>query len=173
MDDTSNPTWGYKADGSAEIFDLAPGEGLPAGWDASPSVITDPDYATAEALTARAAGRSYVPPIVSVDDADHVGVDELADALAKIERLKGIITTGGEESADLVTQVEAAEEALDKAVEDLTALRAALGTAETDRANAVAATEALAADLAAARADLEALTAPAANASAAKPGKAK
>jgi hypothetical protein len=31
---TTFPTWGYKDDGSAQIFDLKEGEELPEGWDA-------------------------------------------------------------------------------------------------------------------------------------------
>lgn len=51
------PTWGYKPDGEGRIFDLAPGEVLPEGWHASPDCIENPNFATAEALSARAAGR--------------------------------------------------------------------------------------------------------------------
>lgn len=55
------PTWGYRPDGSAEIFDLAPGEGLPDGWHPSPTVITDPTLATAEALSATIARGAEKP----------------------------------------------------------------------------------------------------------------
>lgn len=46
---TIQPTWGYRPDGSAQIFDLGSGEALPDGWHPSPTVITDPARATAEA----------------------------------------------------------------------------------------------------------------------------
>jgi len=32
MEQKLNPTWGYKSDGSAQIFDLKEGESLPDGW---------------------------------------------------------------------------------------------------------------------------------------------
>lgn len=48
-------TWGYRPDGDAQIFDLAPGEGLPDSWHDSPACITDPALATADALSARLA----------------------------------------------------------------------------------------------------------------------
>lgn len=120
---TTNATWGYKPDGSAEIFDLAPGEGLPDGWHASPDCITDPDLATAEALTARAEGRDYVLPAadpvsgfrVEGEAGATIDPDALANALAEIDRLTGIIATGTAENADLVAQIEGAEAALDAA----------------------------------------------------------
>lgn len=48
-------TWGYRPDGDARIFKLAPGEGLPDGWHLSPACIADPALATADALSARLA----------------------------------------------------------------------------------------------------------------------
>ena len=39
VDDGKVPTWGYHADGRAEIFRLAPGEALPDGWTDSPAAI--------------------------------------------------------------------------------------------------------------------------------------
>lgn len=33
------PTWGYSADGSAQIFNLADGEGLPDGWADTPATF--------------------------------------------------------------------------------------------------------------------------------------
>jgi hypothetical protein len=57
----TTPTWGYRPDGSAEIFDLGPGETLPEGWHPSPDVITDPARATAEALSATVARAAQAP----------------------------------------------------------------------------------------------------------------
>ncbi|ACK84671.1 hypothetical protein [Methylorubrum extorquens] len=54
-------TWGYQPSGAARIFDLAPGEALPDGWDASPSVINDPALASAEALSAAAQPEAILP----------------------------------------------------------------------------------------------------------------
>ncbi|MBE7203656.1 MAG: helix-turn-helix domain-containing protein [Parafilimonas terrae] len=58
---TTHPTWGYRPDGSAEIFNLGPGESLPDGWHPSPDVITDPARATAEALSATVARAAQTP----------------------------------------------------------------------------------------------------------------
>ena len=45
------PTWGYRPDGSARIFDLEDGESLPAGWSDTPEVIEDESRRTAEAVS--------------------------------------------------------------------------------------------------------------------------
>ena len=37
------PTWGYKADGSAQIFDLKAGEDLPEGWSARMELWNHPN----------------------------------------------------------------------------------------------------------------------------------
>lgn len=40
------PTWGYRAtDGTAELFHLAPGEALPAGYVDSPAKVGAPEPA--------------------------------------------------------------------------------------------------------------------------------
>lgn len=177
MDDTTIPTWGYKPDGSAEIFDLVPGAALPDGWDASPTVIVDPEFATAEALTARAAGREYVPPRETAALTGSVDPDALGDALAEIDRLKGIIETGVAENERLIGEIEAAEAAVEQATASLAALGADLTKAQADggfaveeRDAALKDLDAVKAELAGVRADLDALTAPPA---AAKAGKAR
>lgn len=43
--------WGYRADGSARIFDLEDGDSLPAGWLDSPDCIEDESRRTAEVLS--------------------------------------------------------------------------------------------------------------------------
>lgn len=168
------PTWGYWPDGEAQIFPLAPGESLPDGWSASPSVITDPARATAEALTDRAAGRAYPAPPVEA-----APVSTVPDAmLAEIERLNGIIATGMAENEGLIAEITKAEDLLDAAAADVATMRAALAKAEADgvaataardeahaaiasvSADAAAAIAKLEADLAEARKDLEAATAP-------------
>lgn len=55
--------WGYKADGSAHIFD----DVLPPGWSDTPDVIEDEGMRTAEALTA--ASRDPVNDDAPVEDA--------------------------------------------------------------------------------------------------------
>lgn len=172
---TTNPTWGYKPDGSGQIFDLAPGEGLPDGWHDSPACITDPALATADALSAALQGRAYVPAVIDavsgfrVDGEEPVAVDPdaLANALAEIDRLKGVIETGMAENAELVAEIDAAGTALTSASAAMADLRDSLAKAHEDgRVNAAerdaakAAVEALTADLAKAHADLEAATAP-------------
>jgi len=39
------PTWGYKSNGSAQIFDLKEGEGLPDGWSYQPELWNHPNTA--------------------------------------------------------------------------------------------------------------------------------
>jgi hypothetical protein len=39
------PTWGYKSDGAAEIFDLEEGEKLPEGWSDRPEPWHHPNTA--------------------------------------------------------------------------------------------------------------------------------
>jgi hypothetical protein len=39
------PTWGYKSDGTAEIFDLKEGENLPEGWSDRPEPQHHPNTA--------------------------------------------------------------------------------------------------------------------------------
>ena len=170
---TINPTWGYKPDGSAQIFDLAPGEGLPDGWHHSPACITDPALATADALSAALQGRAYVPVVADaisgfrVDEPAAVDADALANALAEIDRLKGVIEAGMAENATLVADIDAAEKTLEGASAAMSDLQSALAKAHEDgrvtvaeRNEAKAAAEALAAELAQAKADLDAATAP-------------
>lgn len=172
---TTNPTWGYRPNGEAQIFDLAPGEGLPDGWHDSPACIIDPALATADALSAALQGRAYVPPVADavsgfrVDSEVPAAVDPdaLANALAEIERLQGVIETGMAENASLVADIEAAEKALDEASTAMRDLRDSLAKAHEDgRVNAAerdaakVAVEALTADLAKAHADLAEATKP-------------
>lgn len=182
---TKNPTWGYKPDGSAQVFDLFPGEGLPEGWEASPACISDPDLATAEALSARAEGRAYEMPVFDAVSGFRVpgaersaDADNLAAALAEIARLQSVIETGSAENAALVTEMEAAEATLAEAADRIAALNAALVQAQADggfaaeeRDAARADLDALKAELDQARADLDAATKPKAPTPAAKAGK--
>jgi hypothetical protein len=80
------PTWGYRPDGSAEIFNLGPGEGLPAGWHPSPDVITDPSRATAEALSATIARAAETPrrPVTLRTAAETDGIAELQAENARL-----------------------------------------------------------------------------------------
>ena len=48
-------TWGYAADGKAEIFRLAPGERLPEGWVDSPAKVAAPRPAPVAPAAAPAA----------------------------------------------------------------------------------------------------------------------
>ncbi len=167
-DETIIATWGYKPDGDARIFDLAPGESLPEGWHTSPDVITDATFATAEALTARAAGRVYVPPAVTA--VDEVPAAASPDtAMAEIDRLKGIIEAGFGENQTLYERLDAAEGELNAAAQDIIDLRAALADAGTAKDAALAKVDAIAAELTQARADLDAATTPAPGATSEKP----
>lgn len=171
---TTNPTWGYKPDGAAQIFDLAPGEGLPDGWHDSPACITDPALATADALSAALQGRTYVPAVADAvsgfrieGELAAVDPDALANALAEIDRLKGVIEAGMAENATLVAEIDSAEKALDGASAAMSDLQAALARAHEDgrvsvaeRNEAKAAAEALAAELAQVKADLDEATKP-------------
>lgn len=160
------PTWGYKPDGEARIFNLEAGESLPAGWDPSPSIIQNPAHATAQALTDRAAGRPYADPQVNAVDMIPAAASPDA-AIAEIERLKGIIAAGSKENEDLVVEIDRAEGLLGAAAAEIATLKGALAKAEADGADvaaardeAAAAVERLSAELAEARKDLEAATAP-------------
>ncbi|KQP99718.1 hypothetical protein ASF59_09930 [Methylobacterium sp. Leaf121] len=159
-------TWGYKPDGSAQIFDLAPGADLPEGWHASPSVISDQSLATADALTMRATGLTFAHP-VEVPASEPSAVDELLTALTEIDRLKGVIEAGMAENAALVADIDAAEKTLEGASAAMSDLRESLAKAHEDgRVNAAerdaakAAVEALTADLAQVKADLGEATKP-------------
>lgn len=172
------PTWGYKPDGSAKIFDLTLGEGLPDGWSTSPSVITDPELATADALTMRATGLIFKGHQTDEGSAAPVADDALASALAEIERLRGIIETGSAENAAMVAEIETAEKTLGAAADQITALTDALAKAQADggfalqeRDAAFASLDALKAELDQAKADLDAATKPKAPAPAPKAGK--
>ncbi|MCC0807513.1 hypothetical protein FPV16_14955 [Methylobacterium sp. W2] len=167
--DQTIPTWGYKSDGSAEIFDLAPGEGLPEGWEASPTCIVDPAFATAEALTARSEGRVYVPPALAAAVADPASgvLDELANAVAENERLQALISTGMAENERLIGEIEDAEAGLEAAAGEIVSLKGLLtkaqedgGFAVSERDEALAKLDAVTANLTQARADLDAATAP-------------
>ncbi|MEN3208642.1 hypothetical protein PUR23_01170 [Methylorubrum populi] len=167
MDTTETiPTWGYKADGSAKIFDLAPSAALPEGWSASPTVITDPALATADALTMRATGLTFARA-VEEPASEPSAVDELLAALTEIDRLKAVIETGSAENERLIAEIDAAEAALGDASAAMADLRDSLAKAHEDgRVNAAerdaakAAVEALTADLAKAQADLAEATKP-------------
>ena len=163
-------TWGYKPDGSAQIFDLAPGADLPEGWSPSPSVITDPSRATADALTMRATGLTFAHAVegpASGPASEPSAVDELLAALTEIDRLKGVIEAGMAENATLVAEIEAAEVALGDASTAMRDLQASLAKAHedgrvnaTERDEAKAAAEKLAAELAQVKADLDEATKP-------------
>lgn len=159
-------TWGYKPDGSGQIFDLAPGADLPEGWHLSPSVITDPSLASADALTMRATGLTFAHS-VEVPASEPSAVDELLAALTEIDRMKAVIETGMKENAALVAEIEAADAALDSASAAMTELQATLARAHEDGRVTVAehnaakeAAEALAAELAQVKADLDEATKP-------------
>ncbi|POR42568.1 hypothetical protein [Methylobacterium sp. V23] len=190
MDENADtlPTWGYQPDGAARIFDLAPGEALPEGWFASPDCITDPTLATAEAITARAAGRAYETVLVVSDAATANPLAELEILVTENERLNGIITMGSAENQRLIAEIETVEDArdaalaevetargahaetltaLDHATTALTDLQAQLTKAQADGGFAVeerdaanADLETLRTELAQVRADLDAATAP-------------
>lgn len=83
---TIHPTWGYRPDGSAQIFDLGLGEVLPDGWHPSPTVITDPARATAEALSATAARVAQTPQRPAVPPTP-LGADVIAALRAENARL--------------------------------------------------------------------------------------
>lgn len=127
--DQTTPTWGYMPDGSAQIFHLAAGEGLPDGWHPSPDCIADPALATAEALSARVEGRPFA--VLVVDDASgrqadaSIGGDLLANAMAEIDRLTDIIATGSGENQRLFEDLDAAEAARDAAIAEAATARAA------------------------------------------------
>jgi len=171
---TINRTWGYKPDGAAQIFDLAPGEGLPDGWHDSPACITDPVLATADALSAALQGRAYVPAVADAvsgfrveGEAAAIDADALANALAEIDRLKGVIEAGMAENATLVAEIEAAEKTLEGASAAMSDLQAALTKAQEDGGFAVAerdeankSLDALKAELAQVKADLDEATKP-------------
>ncbi|MBB2959847.1 hypothetical protein [Methylobacterium sp. R2-1] len=159
-------TWGYKPDGSAKIFDLAPGAGLPEGWHLSPSVITDPGLATAGALTMRATGLTFAHT-AEVPASEPSAVDELLAALTEIDRLKGVIEAGMAENATLVAEIDSAEKTLEGASAAMSDLQAALAKAQEDGGFAVAerdeatkAIDALKAELAQVKADLDEATKP-------------
>jgi hypothetical protein len=161
------PTWGYRPTGEAKIFDLVPGTTLPEGWETSPACITDPALATAEALTAAAAGRPYVAPLETVLRSADAPLAELEASVAEIERLKAIIAAGMEENARLVAEIEQAETELDALAQDVIALRASLEQAQKDggfaageRDAAIADLDKLKGELVQVRADLDAATAP-------------
>ena len=174
MSDLTVPTWGYRASGEAKIFDLVPGERLPESWEASPACIIDPGLANADALSAAAQGREYVLPVADpvsgfrIDgEAALVDPDALANALAEIERLNGIIATGTAENERFVAELEEADKAMEAAAADVVTLKASLEAAQADGgfaqgelAEAKAQIDALTADLAKARAELDELTAP-------------
>ena len=160
------PTWGYRPDGEARIFNLEAGESLPDGWHPSPAVILDPSRATAQALTDRAAGRPYADPQVNAVDMIPA-VASPDTAMAEIERLKGIIAAGSKENEDLVVEITKDEDLLAAAAAEVATMRAALEKAQADGADAVtarneaqAAADRLAAELTQVRHDLEAATAP-------------
>lgn len=162
----TNPTWGYMPDGSAQIFDLAPGADLPEGWSPSPSVITDPSRATADALTMRATGLTFAHP-VEEPASEPSAVDELLAALTEIDRLKGVIEAGMAENATLVAEIETAEKTLEGASAAMSDLQAALAKAQEDGGFAVAerdeahkALDALKVELAQVKADLDEATKP-------------
>jgi hypothetical protein len=157
MMNETTPTWGYKPDGSAEIFDLAPGEALPDGWHASPDCIADPTLATAEALTARVDGRPSPAVLVLQDETSGqptaVLNADLTNALAEIARLGDIIATGSAENEKLVDEIETVEAARDAALAEVETARAAHADTLAALDHATTALTELQAQLAKAQAD--------------------
>lgn len=178
------PTWGYMPDGSAQIFDLASGGDLPEGWSLSPTVITDPARATADALTMRATGLTFAHPFeqpASGSASEPSAVDELLAALTEIDRLKGVIDVGMAENERLAAELEASDALHESGATVMDSLKADLDAAQAtvadlqasllkahedgrvtvaERNEAKAAVEALSADLAKAKADLDEATKP-------------
>lgn len=61
--------WGYRADGAAEIFELAEGEDLPAGWADTPAAFDGVQVAEAiEDEPVAAPKRRGRPPKVQTED---------------------------------------------------------------------------------------------------------
>ena len=129
-----HPTWGYRPDGSARIFDLGPGEDLPDGWHPSPDVITDPARATAEALSATVAqiAETLRPPAVAPRD--------FPDAGAKGAKVS--------QPSSVQEQVEALRAENARLAGEVTELRKALDASQAGHAEALAHVETLATQLA-------------------------
>lgn len=71
--------WGYKADGSAQVFALTADELLPSGWSEDVSTIEDPKKRTAEAVS-EAAGHTCRTPVRPVYE-DELEEDDSGEAV--------------------------------------------------------------------------------------------
>ena len=61
MSDGKAPTWGYHKTEPAQIFDLAPGEALPAGWADTPAAFAGIPNEPAPQIEAPRRGRKPMP----------------------------------------------------------------------------------------------------------------
>lgn len=121
------PNMGYKADGSAWIFQLPPGAPLPEGWSPDPNVISDPAKRSAEAISAALEGRTYAPPAPSFNVVGPSEVETLRARVAELEadkaRLEDVIKAGTAENEKLVAENNALEEELTAAATEMVALK--------------------------------------------------
>jgi len=62
------PTWGYKSDGTAKIFDLEEGENLPDGWSDRPELWHHPNTAHLYPKPIEQAATDVAVPEPEVDD---------------------------------------------------------------------------------------------------------
>lgn len=153
----TQPTWIYHPTEPAKIVELARGDDAPEGWSLSASVILDPAHATAEAITARAAGRELPR---AVDDVPAPAADaplgptaeDLLTVMARISELEGVIQAGMAENDRLAAELSTADDAVDDAAAAIEHLKADLAARDRATENLTAQIVALSADLEAAKA---------------------
>ena len=68
--------FGYKRDGSACLFELAPGDTLPGDWSHDISIIENPEHRTGEAISERAKVSVKFPVRVSKPDDDEDVIED-------------------------------------------------------------------------------------------------
>jgi hypothetical protein len=75
------PTWGYKSDGSAEIFDLEEGENLPEGWSDRPEPWHHPNTAHLYAQPQSNETEAVDMPSDAVYESERMSEEELLKGL--------------------------------------------------------------------------------------------
>lgn len=126
-------SFGYSRCGRAAIFDLPRGAGLPNGWHSSPDVYADKGIASADAISARL--ERNPGPVEDAGPVKAVASQPDAALTARIAELEAIVSSGQAENQRLVAELSAAEEELDAAAREMSAMKTdATAKAATDLA---------------------------------------
>lgn len=127
----TQPTWIYRADGAAEIFERPHGADAPDGWSFDLNVIDDPALRTADAISGMKPHLVFGADLeLPTDGEPATDASEIEAALtaatARITELEGYICEGIAENQRMEAELSKADADLEEATAKIEAADAAL-----------------------------------------------